>query len=117
MARARDLQVSGTKDEIVDRLLSDERSAGTSGGPKSAFAEMVGHVRSGFESILGTPVEQISALTRDGDEWNAEVPVVDQRRGPPSAALVSVYRVTLDRDGEITGMERTAHGARARIGE
>lgn len=120
MARERDLPVSGTKDEIIDRLLDEDGSsggsAGSSGNGGSTFADMVERLRTGFESVLGTPVEQIAALTRDGDTWNAEVQVVDQRRVPPSADLVSLYKVTLDLGGEITGMERTAHGARARIG-
>lgn len=124
LARDRDVAVSGTKDEIIDRLLEDRDEgaqgdrtsssnggSGTSGG--SSMRTVLGSFGEQLHSMLGLQVEMITGVKQRGDGWSVQAQVVEQRRIPPSSDVIGIYDAELDSSGELTSVERTHRSTRA----
>lgn len=113
--RARDLKVSGTKDELLDRLdeadeEGDQRGEGPPDGPatsdRSRLGTVVAQIGQDLGAVTGLTVERVTGLARANGEWHAEVDVVEVSRVPPSTDILATYAVTADGDGELLGFER-----------
>lgn len=110
--RARDLKVSGTKDELLDRLdeADDEGGEATPDGPttsaRSRLGAVVAQIGQDLGAVTGLTVERVTGLARANGEWHAEVDVVEVSRVPPSTDVLATYAVTADADGELLGFER-----------
>lgn len=109
--RARDLKVSGTKDELLDRLDEGGDQGGDEGGDeatseRSRLATVVARIGQDLGAVTGLAVERVTGLARADDEWQAEVDVVEVSRVPPSTDVLATYAVTADADGELLGFER-----------
>lgn len=116
--RARDLKVSGTKDELLDRLdeadeAGDDGGDGGGGPPdgrttsdRSRLATVVARIGQDLGAVTGLAVERVTGLARADDGWHAEVDVVEVSRVPPSTDVLATYAVTTDADGELLGFER-----------
>lgn len=112
LARDRDLAVSGTKDELVERLCAtrtDDRPAAAS------FRHVISGLPQEFRSTTGMDIEQIAGLEPGDDGWTAHVQVVEQRRVPPSADIVGIYRVDLDAEGRMKSLHREQRNLRGRL--
>ena len=133
MARDRDLAVSGTKDELVDRLLDADRAdgraddrSGTGSGDSSgnvdqappdapSLTEVVATVREQLAVLTGWPVENIVGIQGFNDGWIVRAQVIEARHTPPSADLLSVFDVDVDIDQNLTSYTRVQRGTRKQL--
>lgn len=67
--------------------------------------------------LIGRPVESITGVERDGNEWTVTLEVLELERVPTTTDILGKYEVTLDKDGEMTGTQRTRRYPRAEAGE
>lgn len=67
--------------------------------------------------LIGRPVESITGVERDGSEWTVTLEVLELERVPTTTDILGKYEVTLDKDGEMTGTQRTRRYPRAEAGE
>lgn len=70
-----------------------------------------------MQELLGKPVEGVTGLAKDGDEWTVTLEVLELERIPNTTDVLGSYEVKLDADGELTGAERTRRYARGEAGE
>lgn len=108
--RSRDLKVSGTKDELLERLAADAddtdaAEAGGNGSPR-ALRDVVRTIGEDLSAVLGLGAERVTGLTRGDDGWQALVDVVEVSRIPPSTDVLATYAVTADRAGNVAEFER-----------
>jgi len=67
--------------------------------------------------LIGRPVESITGVERDGDEWIVTLEVLELERVPTTTDMLGKYEVTLDKNGELIGTQRTRRYPRAEAGE
>lgn len=67
--------------------------------------------------LIGRPVESITGVKRDGNEWIVTLEVLELERVPTTTDMLGKYEVTLDKKGELIGTERTRRYPRAEAGE
>jgi hypothetical protein len=67
--------------------------------------------------LIGRPVESITGVQRDGDEWTVTLEVLELERVPTTTDVLGKYEVTMDKDGELIGAQRTRRYPRAEAGE
>ena len=129
MARERDLAVSGTKDELVDRLVdaddsenrsgrgSDDSSGHVAQAPPNApsLTDVVATVREQLAALTGCQVEHIVGIQGFNDGWIVRAQVVEARHTPPSADMLSVYDVDVDIDQRLTSYTRVHRGTRKQL--
>lgn len=71
-----------------------------------------------METLMDRPIEAVTGIAKDGnDEWTVTVEVLELQRVPSTTDVIGKYEVTLDKDGELTGLERTRRFPRAEAGE
>jgi hypothetical protein len=70
-----------------------------------------------MQELLGKPVEGVTGLAKDGDEWTVTLEVLELERIPNTTDVLGSYEVKLDAEGELTGTERTRRYARGEAGE
>jgi hypothetical protein len=70
-----------------------------------------------LENLMSRPIEAVTGLEKDGDEWTVTLEVLELERVPSTTDVIGKYEVTLDKDGEMTGLERTRRFPRAEAGE
>jgi Gas vesicle synthesis protein GvpO len=70
-----------------------------------------------MQELTGRHVEGVTGLARDGEEWTVTVEVLELQRVPTTTDVLGKYEVTLDKDGDLTGIERTRRYPRAEAGE
>jgi hypothetical protein len=59
------------------------------------------------QSLIGRPVESVSALDRDGDDaWVVHVEVLELERVPNTMDILASYAIRLSDDGELLGFNR-----------
>jgi hypothetical protein len=67
--------------------------------------------------LLGRPIEGVTGLEKDGDDWKVTIEVLELERIPTTTDVLGSYEVTLDAEGELTGAQRTRRFARGEAGE
>ncbi|MGH2974225.1 MAG: gas vesicle protein GvpO [Solirubrobacterales bacterium] len=70
-----------------------------------------------MQNLMDRKIEAVTGLERDGDEWTVTLEVLELERVPSTTDVIGKYEVTLDKDGEMTGLERTRRFPRAEAGE
>lgn len=70
-----------------------------------------------MQELLGKPVEGVTGLDKDGDDWTVTLEVLELERIPTTTDVLGSYEVTLDAEGELTGAQRTRRYARGEAGE
>jgi hypothetical protein len=60
------------------------------------------------ELMLKKKVEGVSSLTREGEDWTAEVEVLERKALPDTQDIISRYEFKLNAQGELTGYRRIA---------
>ena len=70
-----------------------------------------------MQSLMNRPVEAVTGIAKDGEEWTVTVEVLELERVPSTTDVIGKYEVRLDKDGELTGLERTRRFPRAEAGE
>jgi hypothetical protein len=69
------------------------------------------------QQLIGRPIESITGMEKDGDGWTVTVEVLELERVPTTTDVLGKYEVTLDKNGELTGTQRTRRYPRAEAGE
>jgi hypothetical protein len=69
------------------------------------------------QDLIGRPVESVTGIERDGDEWTVTLEVLELERVPATTDVLGKYEVTLDKDGELTGTQRVRRYPRSEAGE
>lgn len=70
-----------------------------------------------MQNLMDRKIEAVTGLTKDGDEWTVTLEVLELERVPSTTDVIGKYEVTLDKNGEMTGLERTRRFPRAEAGE
>jgi len=70
-----------------------------------------------MQSLMDRPIEAVTGMAKDGDEWTVTIEVLELQRVPSTTDVLGKYEVTLDKDGELIGLERTRRYPRAEAGE
>jgi hypothetical protein len=68
-----------------------------------------------LQELLGRAPESVSALKPTETGWEADVEVLDLERVPETTSVMATYRVTLDKEGDLVGYERTRRHTRGQI--
>lgn len=67
--------------------------------------------------LTGMPVENVSALERDGDDdggaWRVTVEVLELERVPSTMDVIGSYEIRLSDDGDVLGFNRRRRYHRA----
>lgn len=99
---------------------SDESKKSSSSGSRKSGPTTREIAESAVEQVhglIGRPVESITGVKRDGDEWIVTLEVLELERVPTTTDMLGKYEVTLDKKGELIGTERTRRYPRAEAGE
>jgi len=67
--------------------------------------------------LIGRPVESITGMEKNGNEWTVTLEVLELQRVPNTTDVLGKYEVTVDKDGDLTGAQRTRRYPRAEAGE
>ncbi|HEY2479832.1 MAG TPA: gas vesicle protein [Solirubrobacterales bacterium] len=70
-----------------------------------------------MQELIGRPIEGVTGLEKDGDDWKVTLEVLELERVPTTTDVLGSYEVTLDADGELTGAQRTRRYPRGESGE
>src|SRR5258705_129113 len=65
------------------------------------------------QELIGRPVESVTGMEKNGNEWTVTLEVLELQRVPSTTDVLGKYEVTLDKDGELTGAQRTRRYPRA----
>ncbi|HEV7771068.1 MAG TPA: gas vesicle protein GvpO [Solirubrobacterales bacterium] len=84
---------------------------------KSESRDIAARAVEQLENLMSRPIEAVTGLEKDGDEWTVTLEVLELERVPSTTDVIGKYEVTLDKDGEMTGLERTRRFPRAEAGE
>jgi Gas vesicle synthesis protein GvpO len=70
-----------------------------------------------MENLIDRRIEAVTGIEKDGSEWTVTLEVLELERVPSTTDVLGKYEVTLDQDGELTGLQRTRRYPRAEAGE
>lgn len=117
--RDRDLMVSGTKDELIDRLEEDDAGmdqASRPGTARGSMSDVLARLQQDLQELAGLQPERTFGLTHDDDGWRAKVEVLELSRIPPSTDILATYEVVADDDGSIISFDRLQRYRRSEVG-
>lgn len=96
---------------------SKKRSSSGSRNSGPSTREIAESAVEQVHDLIGRPVESITGVERDGNEWIVTLEVLELERVPTTTDMLGKYEVTLDKDGELIGTQRTRRYPRAEAGE
>jgi Gas vesicle synthesis protein GvpO len=79
--------------------------------------EIVGEAIKQVHQLIGRPIESVTGVEKNGSEWNVTLEVLELERVPNTTDILGRYEVTLDKNGGLTGVQRTRRYSRAEAGE
>ena len=79
--------------------------------------EMVAEAVGQLQELIGRPVESVTGMEKDGSEWRVKVEVLELERIPNTTDVLGIYEVTLDKNGDLIGAQRTRRYFRSEAGE
>lgn len=86
-------------------------------GKKADSREIAKRAVEEMQTLMDRPVEAVTGIAKDDGEWTVTLEVLELQRVPSTTDVIGKYEVTLDKDGELTGMQRTRRFPRAEAGE
>jgi Gas vesicle synthesis protein GvpO len=107
------------------RSSSSSRSGSSSSSRKSSSRsrndqnprEMVGEAIKQVYELIGRPIESVTGIEKNGRDWTVTLEVLELERVPNTTDVLGRYEVTLDRNGDLTGVQRTRRFVRGEAGE
>jgi hypothetical protein len=69
------------------------------------------------QQLIGRPIESVTGMEKNGSEWTVTLEVLELERVPNTTDVLGKYEVTLDKNGDLTGVQRTRRYNRAEAGE
>jgi hypothetical protein len=137
--RDRDLPVSGSKQELVDRLTEHDEDqqdpddettdedtiatdqggsrndGGSRKGPKPLqLARMAARQ---LEQISGRKIAGVTGIEQAEGGWRVGVDLVETARIPPATDVIGAYEVVVDSDGDLVRYERIRRYIRGQAGD
>jgi hypothetical protein len=104
-----------------EKSKSDKQKSGGSSRSNSSKGPTTREIAAGaveqVHDLIGRPVESITGVERDGDEWTVTLEVLELERVPTTTDVLGKYEVTMDKNGELIGAQRTRRYPRAEAGE
>jgi hypothetical protein len=92
------------------------RSNGRSRSKRSA-RDVVGDAIKQVNELIGKPIESVTGMEKNGSDWTVTLEVLELSRIPNTTDVLGSYEVTLDRNGDVTGIHRTRRYPRSESGE
>jgi hypothetical protein len=77
---------------------------------------VVGEAIKQVHQLIGKPIESVTGMEKDGSDWTVTLEVLELSRIPSTTDVLGSYEVTMDKDGELTGVQRTSRYPRAESG-
>jgi hypothetical protein len=120
-AERRDLSTSGTKQEIIDRLVADDeeqeqgpQSSGSSSGKGKRTPSMQLARRAAVQlgQLTGKKVDGVSGFAQTDEGWRVILDVIEAARVPSSSDVLGSYEVIVDGDGDLIAYERVGRYVR-----
>src|SRR2546430_8372075 len=104
------------------RRSSSKSKRGSSSSPKNqrnhrSPREIAMSAVEQVHELIGRPVESVTGMEKNGNEWTVTLEVLELERVPATTDVLGKYEATLDKDGELTGAQRTRRYPRAEAGE
>jgi hypothetical protein len=142
--RDRDLPVSGSKQELLDRLeeaeadddgdeaeepdeardeadeqrSSEDDGAGGGAGQRRLKPMQIARLAAQqLQMLTGRDVEGAAGLERADDGWRVLLEVIEVARVPRATDVLGVYEVTVDADGDLVGYDRIRRYVRGQAGD
>jgi hypothetical protein len=95
---------------------SSRKSSGRSRNDPSP-REMVGEAIKQVHQLIGKPIESVTGMEKNGRDWTVTLEVLELSRVPNTTDVLGQYEVSLDRNGDLTGVQRTRRYSRAEAGQ
>ena len=102
---------TGAKEAIEDRLddLEDEADETEETASDDGTADLVDiRNRAGevAEKLVGSPLDAVTGVERDGEEWHAVVDVIERSAVPDTQDILGRYEIRFDDDASVVGYRR-----------
>jgi hypothetical protein len=94
-----------------------ESEGGSGTGPALGASDVAVAAAQQLVTLTGKTFEGIVGLGRKDHGWDVEVEVVEMRRIPSTTDVIAVYRVSVDRAGDLISYRRINRYARGQAGE
>ncbi len=91
--------------------------AGSKSNSKGGSHDIAKRAVEEAQSLIEHRIEAVTGIAKDGSEWTVTLEVLELERVPSTTDVLGKYEVTLDKDGELTGLQRTRRYPRAEAGE
>jgi len=102
---------------------SRSKSSGSSSGKSNGRSrsdrsprEVVGEAIKQVHQLIGKPIESVTGMGKDGSDWTVTLEVLELSRIPSTTDVLGSYEVTIDKNGELTGVQRTRRYPRSESG-
>jgi Gas vesicle synthesis protein GvpO len=95
---------------------SSSRSSSSRGRDRSPREVAFAAARQ-MQELIGRPIEAVTGIEKNGREWTVTVEVLELERVPNTTDMLGKYELTVDKNGELTGAQRTRRYNRAEAGE
>ncbi|WP_344043965.1 gas vesicle protein GvpO [Nocardioides panacihumi] len=96
---------------------SRQRSSDGSSSSRTNTADLALAAAQQLVALTGKTFEGIVGLQRSDDGWDVEVEVVEMRRIPSTTDVIAVYRVSVDRGGDLLSYRRVHRYLRGQASE
>jgi hypothetical protein len=84
--------------------------------PRRSGVQVAADAAEQLATLIRTPVEAVTGLSRTEDGWRVELEVLEMRRIPESTDVLALYEVEADEDGNLTSYRRIERYVRGRPG-
>jgi hypothetical protein len=134
--RDRDLPVSGTKQELLDRLaeadddtaddepttneeaISEDPNAGGASAKKGMKPLQLARMAARqLEQVSGRKVDGVTGIEQAEGGWRVGLDLVETVRIPPATDVIGAYEVVVDSDGDLVRYERIRRYIRGQAGD
>ncbi|MBF4134841.1 MULTISPECIES: gas vesicle protein [Streptomyces] len=99
-------------------MAKDEENGGkeSAGAPaRVGISEAMRKAAGQLSELLGCEPSSVSSLKATDDGWTADVEVVEIEKVPDTTSVMASYHVSLGKQGELLGYERTRRYTRGQV--
>lgn len=100
-------------------MAKDEENGGKEGGgtaPKRVgISEAMRQAAGQLAELIGCRPSSVSSMKATEDGWTADVEVVEIEKVPDTTSVMASYHVSLGKQGELLGYERTRRYTRGQV--
>lgn len=97
----------------TSKRAASQRGSGNRRSPVDVASRAAEQLR----ELTGRQVEGVTGLERTEDGWTVRLEVVESRRIPDTADVLSLYEIQVDDRAELTGCRRLRRYARGQTGD